>query len=185
MDGLAHQRKGLLFFTAVVIVFMQGGLWAAHRRGPDNFPDNSLVPTTSRYLPLFGGDSSRPTIKEHPIPKLMAQAETQFRDLLSRQSQTLEAAVKEYQRRYSRKPPRGFDDWWRFAQNASVLMIDDYDNIHEDLAPFWNTSAQQLRSRAKLVSMPPTHPIACLTPCRRATSLSSTSCASEMARLLL
>ena len=107
----------------------------------------------------------------------MAEAENKYRNLLSRQSQTLEAAVKEYQRRYGRKPPRGFDDWWRFAQENHVVMIDEYNNINEDLAPFWTLSGEQMRERAIAVRV---H--ACLRPDsglirfapRRATCLPST-----------
>ncbi|EJF61743.1 hypothetical protein DICSQDRAFT_161376 [Dichomitus squalens LYAD-421 SS1] len=148
-DGLSGQKRGLLFFAAVVIVFMQGGLWSARRRTVDNFPDDALVASTSRYL-SFAWSNSRPTIKEHPIPGLMAEAEKAFREKLSRQSKTLEDAVAEYQRRYGRKPPRGFDDWWRFAQENDVLMIDEYDNIDEDLAPFWEITGEQLRWRASV-----------------------------------
>ncbi|KAI0649897.1 capsular associated protein [Trametes meyenii] len=147
-EGHSGHKKGLIFLTAVVIVFMQGGLWAARRQDTDNFPDNSLVPT-SHYLPFSRGNA-RPTIKEHPIPKLMSDAETKFRELLSRQSQTLEEAVKEYERRYHRKPPSGFDRWWHFAQDNGVVMIDEYDNINEDLAPFWELSGEQMRWRAGL-----------------------------------
>ena len=150
-EGLSGQKKGLLFFAAVVIVFMQGGLWAARRHSLDNFPDNDLLPS-SRYLPFGRSNHDRPNIKEHPVPKLMADAETRYREKLSRQSKTLEDAVKEYERRYGRKPPRGFDDWWRFARSNSVLMIDEYDNIDEDLAPFWEITAEQLRWRASIVS---------------------------------
>lgn len=148
-EGLSGQRKGLLFLAAIVITFMQGGLWAARRQSVDNFPDNSLLPSTS-YLP-FARSNARQTIKEHPIPKLMAEAEAKYRDVLSRQSQTLEEAVMEYQRRYDRKPPRGFDSWWRFAKENGVVMIDEYDNINEDLSPFWDISGDQLRWRAELV----------------------------------
>lgn len=158
MEGLSGQKRGLLFFTAIVIVFMQGGLWSAHRQAVDNFPDNTLVSTTTRYLSL-GWSNSRPTIKEHPIPKLMADAEAAFRDKLSRQSRTLEDAVTEYQRRYGRNPPRGFDDWWKFAQENNILMTDEYDNIHEDLAPFWDVTGEQLRWRAAIVRL------SCLTSC--------------------
>lgn len=169
-EGLSGQKKGLLFLTAVIIAFMQGGLWAARRQQTDNFPDNSLVASTSRYLPFSRG-SARPTIKEHPIPKLMAEAEMKFRDVLSRQSKTLEDAVKEYERRYHRKPPRGFDRWWTFAQENGVLMIDEYDNIDEDLAPFWELPGEQMRWRAGLVSVRvmSTH-IHVLSSRRRATS---------------
>ena len=149
-EGLSGQKRGLLFFAAVVIVFMQGGLWSARRQTANNFPDDALVSTTSRYL-SFGWSNSRPTIKEHPIPGLMAEAENAFREKLSRQSKTLEDAVLEYQRRYHRRPPLGFDDWWRFAKENNVLMIDEYDNIHEDLAPFWEITGEQLRWRASVV----------------------------------
>ena len=148
-EGLSGQRKSLIFFVALVIVFMQAGLWSARRHSVNNFPDNALLPT-SRYLP-FSWSNARPTIKEHPIPKLMADAEASYRELLAKQSQTLEDAVAEYERRYKRKPPKGFDDWWQFAHSNDVLMIDEYDNIDEDLAPFWNITGEQLQWRASLV----------------------------------
>ena len=152
-EGLSGQKRGILFFTAVVIVFMQGGLWSARRHATDNFPDNTLVSSTSSYL-SFAWSNSRPTIKEHPIPKLMADAEAAFREKLERQSKTLEEAVAEYRRRYGRNPPRGFDDWWKFAQEHNVLMVDEYDNINEDLAPFWGITGEQLRWRASIVCVP-------------------------------
>lgn len=150
-DGLAGQKKGILFVLLVLVIFMQGGLWAGRRRLTDNFPDNSLIRSTQNILP-FGRSSARPVIHEHPIPKLMADAERNFRNLLSRQSKTLEDAVKEYRRRYDRNPPRGFDEWWRFARDNGVLMIDEYDNIVEDMEPFWELTGEQLRLRAALVS---------------------------------
>ncbi|GBE83480.1 capsular associated protein [Sparassis latifolia] len=149
IDVLSGQRKGWLFFVVLIVAFMQGGLWAGRRRGPDNFPDNSLVRSTSSYIP-FHRRNARPVVKEHPIPKLMAEAEDKFRKLLARQSRTLAQAVVEYERRYGRKPPRGFDEWWRFAQDNDVLMIDEYDGIVEDLSPFWELPADELRTRAVL-----------------------------------
>ena len=178
-EGLSTQKKGLLFLTAVIIVFMQGGLWAARRQETDNFPDNSLVVSPTRYLPFSRGNA-RPTIKEHPIPKLMSEAENRFRELLSRQSQTLEDAVKEYERRYRRKPPRGFDRWWKFARDNGVLMIDEYNNIEEDLAPFWDLSGEQLRWRAGLVGVCAHECSLILTRSRRGTCHSSTWCVSAL-----
>ncbi|KAH9947861.1 capsular associated protein [Amylocystis lapponica] len=148
-DGLSGQKKGILFITAILVLFMQGGLWAGRRRRADNFPDNTLVRSTKSMLP-FGRGNTRPIIHEHPIPKLMVEAEDKFRKLLSRQSKTLEQAVAEYHSRYGRSPPRGFDEWWRFARDNEVLMIDEYDNIVEDLEPFWELTGEQLRQRAEL-----------------------------------
>lgn len=149
-EGFSVHKKGILFLAAVVVLFAEGGLWAARRRHSDNFPDNSLMQRTKQMVP-FASWNSKPAIKEHPIPKLMVEAEDNFRQMLSRQSKTLEQAVEEYQRRYKRPPPKGFDEWWRFAQENGVVMIDEYDGINKDLAPFWELSGEQLRWRAGIV----------------------------------
>lgn len=148
-ESLPGHKRGIFFFIAVCVVFMQAGIWAGRRRTQDNFPDDSLVPT-SKVLPFVKSDN-RPSIKDHPIPKLMQDAENKFRHLLSHQSSTLKEAVAEYKRRYKRDPPPGFDDWWRFAEDNDVLMRDDYNAIVEDLAPFWELSPEELRKRAALV----------------------------------
>ena len=63
----------------------------------------------------------------HPIPKLMADAQTRYKKLLGRQSLTLLQAVHEYKRRYGRDPPKGFDEWFAFAKQLNgVKMIDEY-----------------------------------------------------------
>ena len=43
---------------------------------------------------------------------------------------------------------------WKFAQENNVLMTDEYDNINEDLAPFWDITGEQLRWRAAIVCVP-------------------------------
>lgn len=82
----------------------------------------------------------------------MAEAEEKFKHLLSKQSKTLPDAVREYRKRYGREPPRGFDDWWEFAQEHNVRLVDEFDAIHEDLAPFWNLSGVEFRRRTVQVS---------------------------------
>lgn len=78
----------------------------------------------------------------------MEDAEEKYRQKLARQSPTLKAAVAEYRRRYKRHPPRGFDTWWKFAQEHGVKLVDEYDGMAEDLAPFWELSGEELRRRA-------------------------------------
>lgn len=69
--------------------------------------------------------------------QLHERAKTSHQMLLSSQSQTLEAAVTEYKRRYSVDPPPGFDAWFRYATNLSSLIIDDYDDLVLDqLKPY-------------------------------------------------
>ncbi|KAF9225042.1 glycosyltransferase family 90 protein [Gyrodon lividus] len=78
----------------------------------------------------------------------MAEAEDRFRKLLEKQSKTLPEAVAEYKRRYERDPPRGFDEWWQFAKDNNLKLIDEFDAIVEDLEPFWTLSGEELRRRA-------------------------------------
>ena len=73
--------------------------------------------------------------------------------MLARQSTTLEEAVKEYERRYGRAPPRGFDEWFEFAKQNGVKIIDEYDGMVRDLEPFWSLEGVEVRRRAEQVSM--------------------------------
>jgi hypothetical protein len=47
----------------------------------------------------------------HPMYDLIERAEVEWDKKLKRQSKSLEEAVAEYERRYHRAPPKGFDDW--------------------------------------------------------------------------
>jgi hypothetical protein len=84
----------------------------------------------------------------------MDEAERRFRALLSRQSRSLRAAVREYKRRYGRNPPKGFDAWWRFVHANNVKMVDDYDGLISDLEPFWGMTGEEFRQRAFQVCTP-------------------------------
>lgn len=47
----------------------------------------------------------------HPIYELISRAETEWNEKLQRASKTFQQAVEEYERRYKRAPPKGFDLW--------------------------------------------------------------------------
>ncbi|GMK57357.1 hypothetical protein CspeluHIS016_0401910 [Cutaneotrichosporon spelunceum] len=96
---------------------------------------------------LLSDDPNAP----HPIPTLITLGEERWASLLAARSRTLAEAVDEYRRRYGRAPPRGFDKWWGFAQAHNVLLPDEYDGIHRDLAPFWALPKSELRRRLKAV----------------------------------
>jgi hypothetical protein len=83
----------------------------------------------------------------HPIPKLMSDARDKYDNLLKRQSKTLPAAVAEYERRYGRKPPKGFDGWYEFAKENGAIIFDEYDQLFKDLEPFWQLSGEEIRRR--------------------------------------
>jgi hypothetical protein len=153
--GFFQQNRGIIFVACVFVAFMQAGLFTGHstHESEEVYPDvetNQWLSDSTLKSPF--SKATRQAITEHPIPRLMARAEDNFRDLLSRQSRTLHAAVKEYKRRYRRDPPKGFDDWWRFAQANNVKMVDEYDGLVGDLAPFWEMPGAELRQRAVHVS---------------------------------
>ncbi|KAL0067878.1 hypothetical protein AAF712_005046 [Marasmius tenuissimus] len=85
----------------------------------------------------------------HPLLELMERAEKEWMEKLDRASKSLEEAVKEYQRRYKRDPPRGFDKWWDYVQKHNVQLPDEYDQIHDDLQPFWGISPAELQGIQK------------------------------------
>ncbi|TXT13364.1 hypothetical protein VHUM_00731 [Vanrija humicola] len=90
---------------------------------------------------------SRDAAAPHPIPLLLALGERRWEELLARQSRTLADAAAEYERRYGRPPPRGFDAWWAFASKHQLVLPDEYDRISLDLAPFWALPRHEVRRR--------------------------------------
>ena len=73
----------------------------------------------------------------HHILTLIKRAESQWNRKVARQSKTLVEAAAEYRRRYTRNPPIGFDKWWLYAQANKIVLVDEYDQIHKDMEPFW------------------------------------------------
>ncbi|KAJ7699771.1 hypothetical protein B0H16DRAFT_1749298 [Mycena metata] len=57
------------------------------------------------------------------------------RHTFARQSATYARAAARYSLKTGRAPPRGYDKWFAFAQEHSCL-IDEYDQIQRDFAPF-------------------------------------------------
>lgn len=131
--------RNYLYLAALSFTFLQAGLYASRRA---NIP---AVPWT---LP---GTNAKQLDVVHPITQLMADAEAAYRQKVARQSKTLRDAVAEYRKRYGRAPPKGFDRWWTFAQANGVRLVDEFDGVVADLAPFWELSGAELRTRAQEV----------------------------------
>lgn len=92
-----------------------------------------------------------PPPQPHPIHLLIREAEAAWQEKLARQSHTLEDAVAEYQRRYSRPPPLGFDKWWAFATEKGVQLLDEYDSIYEKILPYESLPRDLLRHRSDML----------------------------------
>jgi hypothetical protein len=93
---------------------------------------------TENGLLVFATPIRNNTKIKHPIESLIANAKTEWDQMLHRQSKTLAMAVQEYQRRNNQRlPPKGFEKWWQFAVDNQVGLVDEYDQISKDLEPFW------------------------------------------------
>ncbi|EMT63976.1 Beta-1,2-xylosyltransferase 1 [Fusarium odoratissimum] len=90
-----------------------------------------------------------PTPGMHPIGYLARNAQEEFGIIKARQSKTLEEAIQEYRRRYGIPPPPLFDEWFRFAKDNDVKLIDEFDTIHDLITPFWGLKPKTIRARAR------------------------------------
>lgn len=111
----------------------------------------ALLPTMALPALVRSRLASIHSVAEHPIPNLIHQAKERYHLKVARQSQTFTQAVTEYQRRYGRKPPKGFDEWWDFAAKWGFVMIDEFGQLEKDLAPFREMSGEEFRRRARQV----------------------------------
>lgn len=76
-------------------------------------------------------------------------AQRKFDSMVSRQSQTYEQAVERFVQQYNRQPPPGFEDWFAYAKQNDVVIIDDYGQLEKDLAPLRKIPGHVLRARVK------------------------------------
>ncbi|WKT49297.1 hypothetical protein QSH57_014227 [Fusarium oxysporum f. sp. vasinfectum] len=82
--------------------------------------------------------SNKPVQGAHPIDKLINDGGKRYKDILSRESHTLEEAAQAYRKRRGRHPPPGFDKWWDFAKQNNAIVVEEFwDQVYHDIDPFW------------------------------------------------
>ncbi len=84
----------------------------------------------------------------HPITQMMRDADAQWRTYESGVSTTFRQTVEKYRSKYGRHPPPGFAEWYKFARKRDVFNIDDFEQVMDDLRPFWAINASETRTRA-------------------------------------
>jgi hypothetical protein len=86
----------------------------------------------------------------HPIDKLIKEADIHFSELLvGGEPQTVAQAAEAYRMRRGRHPPPFFDKWFEWAQEHNCMIHEFmFDQVHEDIEPFWGADAARMRADA-------------------------------------
>jgi hypothetical protein len=82
----------------------------------------------------------------------MKEADQAWNAYEDSRSMTFKETVANYRRKYGRHPPPGFMDWYKFARDKNVHNIDDFEQIMDDLRPFWGVEPSVIRSLAAHMS---------------------------------
>ncbi|KAL2005481.1 hypothetical protein VTN00DRAFT_2692 [Thermoascus crustaceus] len=84
----------------------------------------------------------------HPIAGLMKEADEKWRKYEESRSKTFRETVAKYREKHGRHPPPGFKEWYKFARERNVHNIDDFEQIMDDLRPFWAIDPKVIRKMA-------------------------------------
>lgn len=84
----------------------------------------------------------------HPISQMMQEADKTWRYYEEERSRTFRECVAKYRRKYGRHPPPMFDEWYKFARERHAHNLDDFEQIMDDLRPFWSVQPRILRRLA-------------------------------------
>lgn len=102
-------------------------------------------PPAPKRIVVLPGSRTR-----HPIDTLIKNATATFETLLSKRTKTLAESAAAYRARRGRHPPPDFDVWHKFASQHNVILVEDFfDQIYNDLGPFWGVPAKQIRQQAR------------------------------------
>ncbi|KAK5079973.1 hypothetical protein LTR24_008778 [Lithohypha guttulata] len=123
-------RRVIYMLVALFVL----GLWIREAPGFTTTASNNTKP--------FSG---------HPVEYLVTHSRAKLDDMLSRQSKNVDEAVAEYQRRYGRQPPLGFDQWFNLAVQNDFVLIDEFDTLMAGLEPFHGVHPFILEQRMKQV----------------------------------
>lgn len=125
--------------------------------GADSVSDNVVNEVAVAENPVDESPADSPNAStntadpndSHPIGRLIYDAQNIFAELVSKESRSIGAAAQAYRKRRGRHPPPGFDKWYKFAQEKDALIIEDFfDQIYDDLQPFWGMEPSTLRKES-------------------------------------
>lgn len=138
--------------TTIALLLISLGWWSLQQiqhlagfreHGPSR-PRLLLLVTVAFILPAWTKKSSA---HFHPIDLLIYDGNRHHEAYFNATQlpQSLAATVSRYKERYRNNPPPGFDVWYEYATNRSTLILDEFDQLHDDLLPFYLINPVNLR----------------------------------------
>ncbi|KAL1908737.1 hypothetical protein Sste5344_005562 [Sporothrix stenoceras] len=159
INALAVVAASLLTLTQTIFLLPKNTQWA--RLLWIVFALVPVVPFIANIAAINGFYPAPPNNlnhHEHPVEVLMRNSQAHFHDMMQRQSMNVTAASNEYRRRYGIEPPPGFAEWFNFAHEMGAPIIDEYDMIHNSLAPLRVLSGKDIQNAMRIVStLPDSH----------------------------
>ena len=93
-------------------------------------------------------DTPLEPVDAHPISWLMQEADKNWRKYEEGRATSFRQTVRNYRRKHGRHPPPGFKEWYKYARSRNVHNIDDFDQIMDDIRPFWAVEPKVIRNLA-------------------------------------
>jgi hypothetical protein len=88
---------------------------------------------------------SRPSTP-HPLDDVIEKAREAHQGRLSKETTGIYGAVYAYRNRRGRHPPPGFEKWHTRATRLQAVVVESFfDQIYEDLEPFWGMEPAEIR----------------------------------------
>ncbi|KAK6582480.1 hypothetical protein PZA11_004888 [Diplocarpon coronariae] len=107
-------------------------------------PQTPAEPAPEDEIPIL-----KPVKPVHPIQTLIEKAHAVHDELLKKETHDIKSAAAAYRQRRGRHPPPGFDLWHKFAQENGALIVEDFfDQIYDDLGPYWGLPPSTMRKEA-------------------------------------
>jgi hypothetical protein len=129
---LRNVRRRPLRILLIVLVLLAVSWWFTH--------DDRRQVGIRTYEHL-----SRPSTP-HPLDDVIGDAREAHQTMLSKETTGIYGAVYAYRNRRGRHPPPGFDKWHARAMRSQAVIVESFfDQIYEDLEPFWGMEPSDIR----------------------------------------
>lgn len=141
-----------VFRAACTVLFFLATAYVLHTKASLSYLGSSVALDT---VSIFGAHDASPQASPqpkplaHPIDKLIAQSSQDLQQLLALQTNGKKNAASAYRERRGRHPPPFWDKWVEWAEDNDAVMIESlFDQIYDDLEPFWAIDSAKIRADA-------------------------------------